>query len=712
MTATVQPIPTTTLPTPGLPARLRVVTVPIALAAVAAAWWSVAVSHGFDEVVPTLSLVLVVAWSTAGVVLAARRPDEPMGTILLAATTVAGVALAADATLSDDPGRTGLELARGFALGLLPAVALHVLVALPTGHLARRWHRHLVAAGYAVGAGSGIGMFAARPSVPLSVLAGEAALAAAVGWAVSNARYARSRGQERQRMQWFGWAVAIATEVTLVALALRLFLGWPQPVGEIAATATVLIPLSFLPCAFQRVLGRVDRLLGHTVSFTGLTGVVVAVYLVIVLGLGRAPHDDERTILLLSMVAAGIAALLYVPTRARLAGFSNRLVYGERHAPDEALQTFGSRLSRAIPLDELLLQLAESLRKTMSPRAAEVWTGSEGVLERVASAPDRGAARLTLSETERPVVARAGVSGPAWLDVWLPALLDGRGDAVLRVAPVTHSGELLGLIVVERAADDEAFAADDDSVLAELARQVGLALHNVQLDSALQESLRALQRQAEELRASRARVVAAADAARRKIERNLHDGAQQHLVGLAVTVRLAQQLAESEPEQVKGLLEQLGEDLRGAVQELRDLAHGIYPPVLMDHGLVAALESAATRAAMPVSVAAADVGRFPEEAEAAVYFCCLEALQNAGKHAGDGAQATVMIRREAAALVFEVADDGVGFDPASAKGGHGFVNMRDRIGAIGGTLTVDAAPGRGTTVSGTVPSTSEFVGSR
>jgi signal transduction histidine kinase len=278
------------------------------------------------------------------------------------------------------------------------------------------------------------------------------------------------------------------------------------------------------------------------------------------------------------------------------------------------------------------------------------------------------------------------------------------------MAPITHGGELLGFIVVERPADAERFSDADESVLAELARQVGLALHNLQLDSALQESLRELQRRAEELQASRARVVAAADAERRRIERNLHDGAQQHLVALAVTVRLAQQVAATDPDQARALLEQLGQDLHDAVQELRDLAHGIYPPVLMDRGLVAALESAAARAPLPVDVVAeGDVGRFPQEVEAAIYFCCVEALQNAAKHAGEGAAARVTIGRHVGSdgrdvVRFDVADDGAGFDPAGSAGrGHGFVNMSDRLGAIGGTVEVDSAPGRGTRVSGTMP---------
>jgi signal transduction histidine kinase len=692
-------------PSPGR----RVATLVLAVAVAATCAWAVtslADAHGEGDSarLQAIRIGLVAVWGMVGVALASRRPQEPLGLVVLAGTLVGGAGVATAGALVVEPGGTAAELVRALAVGVLPAVALHVVVVLPDGRFARRSHRTLVLAAYVTGVAAGLAVFAGRPAVPLWLVAIEAVVAGAAAFAVSNARYALVHGEARQRMQWFGLGVTLAAEIVLVAAALRVFVGWPRPLAEIVTAATVLVPLSFVPCLFQRLLGHVDKMLGQAVSLTGLTGVVVAVYLVIVLGLGRSPDDQERTILLLSMVAAAVAAVLYTPVRAWLARFSNRLVYGEQHAPDEALRTFGSRLTRAIPFDELLLQLVESLRKSMALQAAEVWTGSAGHLERVVSVPERGSARLDLTTAEQPVVARARVSGAAWLQVWLPRLLEDRGDAVVRMAPITHGGELLGFIVVERPADAERFGDTDESVLAELARQVGLALHNLQLDSALQESLRELQRRAEELRASRARVVAAADAERRKIERNLHDGAQQHLVALAVTVRLAQQVAASDPEHARGLLEQLGHDLQDAVQELRDLAHGIYPPVLMDRGLVAALESAAARAALPVVVVGGDVGRFPEEVEAAVYFCCLEALQNAAKHAGDGAQATVTIERRAEGLSFTVADGGVGFDPTGPAGrGHGFVNMSDRVGAIGGTLEVDSAPGRGTRVSGVVP---------
>jgi len=177
----------------------------------------------------------------------------------------------------------------------------------------------------------------------------------------------------------------------------------------------------------------------------------------------------------------------------------------------------------------------------------------------------------------------------------------------------------------------EPFTPEDERTVVELARQLGVAVHNARLDSALQASLDEVRRQAEELQRSRGRIVAAGDQARRTIERNLHDGAQQHLVALAVQLKLARSLMDRDPEQAKASIDGLSDAVQDTIQELRDLAHGIYPPLLADKGLPDALVSAGRRAVLPVTVETPGLGRYPAEAEATVYFCVLEALQNAGK---------------------------------------------------------------------------------
>jgi len=667
-----------------------------------------------DTETQLLRAVLVSAWAVAGAVIALRRRQERLGPLVLFGTLVAALASLASAALrAADHGTTlsdGLTDVARFALplavALLPAIGMQILLSLPDGSC--RVSRVVIRAAYVVGLMVGIGLWTQRPTLPLWPVGLEATAAAAIGFGGSNRRYRRSHGAERQRLQWFGWAVVVTAEVALLTVALRLLADWPPQGQAVVAAATVTLPIALAVSSSARLLGRIDHLLAHTVSIAGLSGVVVSVYVVVVLGLGRTPTASERSLLLLSMLAAAVAALVYLPARERLTQFSNRLVYGEREAPDEVVRTFGTRLSRAIPMDELLLQVAESLRKSLALSQAEVWTGSGGRLDRVISVPDAPAMRIELASDEEAVVSRAGVCGPAWAKVWLAGLLRGREDVSLRVAPATHSGQLLGLIVAVRPADGDAFRLEDETVLTELARQVGLALHNVALDSALQASLDEVRRQAAELRASRARVVAASDAARRQIERNLHDGAQQHLVALAVNLRLVQQLADADPASAKELLIQLGHDVSDAVQELRSLAHGIYPPLLVDRGLAEALGAAAGRAAIPTEVDAAGTGRYPQDMEAAVYFCCLEALQNAGKHAGDGAAAKVRVWEEAGGLLFEVADDGAGFDPANRTSpGAGFVNMGDRVGAIGGSVDVQSSPGKGTRIAGRIPLTPE-----
>jgi len=235
------------------------------------------------------------------------------------------------------------------------------------------------------------------------------------------------------------------------------------------------------------------------------------------------------------------------------------------------------------------------------------------------------------------------------------------------------------------------------------AQRAELAVHNAQLDSELQKSLDGLRRQAAELQASRARIVSAADGERRRIERNLHDGAQQLLTAIAVKLRLVSELAEQDRDMARNLLAEANSEINDAARDLRDLAHGIYPPLLAESGLPTALAAAARRSTMPTTVDAGTLGRYPAEVEATVYFCCLEAIQNASKHAGEGATLTLRLREDAGMLTFDVVDDGEGFDAQGRGLGAGFVNMADRLGALGGSLRVESAPQRGTTVSGAVP---------
>ena len=655
-----------------------------------------------------VALGLTVLWAVVGLVdtRAAERSGpkmSPFHLIVAIDSLVAMVALTAGRQAETaHPSGAARDIATIAAI-LVTAISFHFLLALPDGRLHDTYRRSIAAFAYAAALGVGIALIIA--SHPFTVVDGAVSwsIAALLALAPVRSRYLTSIGFHRERMQWFGVGVTLAATVALVASVLHALIGWPGPLGAVAAGGTVVVPLGFLASENRRMAPHGSRVLVQALAVLGFVVVVSAIYVVLVLGLGHAPKTTgDKEVLALSLIASGVAAVIFVPVRERFLESSTRFVYGAREAPDEVLRTFGSRLTRAIPMDELLLQLAESLRKTMSLSSAEVFAGSGEVLERSASVPDLGPGSIVVSPRERPVVTRAGVSGTAWASIWLPALLEGREKEQIRVAPVSHAGELLGLIVVERPALESAFSEDDDRVLADLARQVGLALHNSQLDTALQTTLDEVRKQADALRESRARIVASGDAERRRIERNLHDGAQQHLVALAVNLRLTRDMFADDPEAGLEMLDGLAGEVQETIQELRQLAHGIYPPLLVDSGLVEALRAAANRNPLPVEILADGIGRYPSETEAAVYFCCLEALQNAAKHAPD-ARVELRVWEESGGLLFTVTDDGPGFDPETAQHGHGYVNMADRLGAIGGTVRWESQIGKGSVVRGSVP---------
>ena len=687
-------------PLPPLLSRSLLSRLLLALAALAVAAIGLRAGGGWSAA-DAAAFALTIAWALAAIALPATGGLAALGAL------VAAVALTA-ARIAGPDGTAGphqsARIVATLAAPLVIAVGFHFLIALPDGRLARPARRVLAVLGYLAAVGIGAGLAAAGE--PFGVLAATLTWVLALVCALPAARmrYVRTAGHDRERMQWLATGLLVAVEVALLSAVLHLLIGWPGPVAAVAGWAAVAMPLALVLAEWPAVAPAGGRILVHAIAAAGGSALIAAVYLVIVLGFGQAPDDHAaREVLGLSVLAAAVAALCFLPARARLQASATRFVYGTREAPDEALRTFGSRMTRAVAMDELLLQLAESLRKTMGLTRAEIYTGGGDVLERAVSVPDADRATIVLTGRERPVVARAGVSGNAWAAIWLPQLLEGRADAQLRVAPVSHAGELLGLIVVERPERADAFTDEDDRVLTELARQAGLAFHNARLDSALQSSLDALRQQAGELRESRARIVASGDAERRRVERNLHDGAQQHLVALAINLRLTKDIMTEDPDAAGEMLGQLTQDVQATIKELRELAHGIYPPLLADNGLGDALRAAAGRSPLTVYVTVADeVGRYPAEVEAAVYFSCTEALQNAAKHA-QGATVQLRLWTEAGGLLFSVSDDGPGFDAAVARRGHGYVNMADRLGAIGGSVRWDSRPGQGAVVSGSVP---------
>jgi signal transduction histidine kinase len=445
--------------------------------------------------------------------------------------------------------------------------------------------------------------------------------------------------------------------------------------------------------ARRRLQRKAAGLVVVGVRLGALALLVAAGYGVVVLGIGDVPTSGQWTLLAFSALAAALIAVAYARYRSRITAWAETLIANPDRSTNTVVKAFSARVSSGLPVDELLPVLAESLTTGLASSAAEVWTPAPGALVLTLADPPRARAPIQIGPGEVDALVRAGVVGRSWLELWVPALLLGRPDAHVRAVPMVHGGELLGLIVVERDADLRAFSLEDDETLALLGRQAALAFRTVRLGSALDASL-------EQLRASRARVVAAADAERRRIERDLHDGAQQHLLGLAVNLRVARELAASDPERAAGILSQLSDEVHAAIDDLRDLAHGIYPSLLAEHGLAAAVRGALARSGVHGSVTADDIARYPPTVESTAYFCCVEAIQNAAKHA-PGARVDVRLWMADGALLFEIRDDGPGFDPAAVAAPAGLTNMGDRVGALGGALRIDASAG--TCVTGVVP---------
>ncbi|HZN42352.1 MAG TPA: histidine kinase [Actinomycetota bacterium] len=491
------------------------------------------------------------------------------------------------------------------------------------------------------------------------------ALAATISTPVAVVRrFRRSSGEERQQMRVLAFVAAIVG-VFFGLFILMIVIGGlfgledgPDDAGDwvfglvlglTAFTVVVGVPVSYLVAIFRYRLWDLDVVIKKAVVAIALTLLMTGVGLAILGIASRFFVADENPFVVL--VGGIILGLLSIPMVRLSRRIANRIAFGKRSTPYEVLTAFGERVGGTYSTEDVLPRMAQLLVEGTGATSARV-------LVRVGS---------DLIEEAR----------------WPEAATRGEEDVV----PVIDQGQELGALAVAMPASDP-MNPSKQKLIRDLASQAGLVLRNVKL--------------IEELRASRGRLVAAQDEERRKIERNLHDGAQQQLVALTVQLKLARGLVQRDPTKAGAMLDTIQGSATDALEDLRDLARGIYPPLLADQGLPAALEAQARKAAVPTTVEADEVGRYAQEVEAAVYFCALEALNNVAKYSG-ATHATVKLAQQNGRLTFSVEDDGRGFDPNATERGTGLQGMADRLEAIGGELTIQTALGGGTSVRGRIP---------
>jgi signal transduction histidine kinase len=489
-------------------------------------------------------------------------------------------------------------------------------------------------------------------------------------------RYRRGDQRLRQQMKWLGLAIAgvLATQV-VGGLAIA-FGQANKPLQQVPYAITPFLVFLGIPAAMaiailRRRLFDIDVIISRALLFTLLSAGVTAIYAAIVLGIGTVVGSGSDP--LLTVAAAVVIALVFQPLRQRASQLANRVVYGERATPYQVLSDFAADMAGQLDLGGALDRMVSLLGGAAGAARVEAW--------------------VRVGTELRPAAVWPGGSAPSAVvelngAAELPAL-----DVPARMVPVRHGDDLLGAISLSKP-PQEPLTGTEDSLLQHLASQASLVMRNAQLTAELRATI-------EELLASRRRLVEAQDAERRRIERNLHDGAQQQLIALAIQLGLLAESAD-DPDLIRQAIPDLKAQLSTALDDLRALARGIYPPLLAEQGLVMALRAQAARSPVPVVVEAGQVGRYPQDAESTVYFCTLEALQNVAKHARASA-ATVRLSGSAGTLEFSVSDDGAGFPAAATRHGSGLQGMSDRLAAHGGTLTVRSRAGHGTTITGRLP---------
>jgi signal transduction histidine kinase len=649
-----------------------------------------------DLVFLPVLLLAVAGYSIVGAILASRNVRNPIGWILLTVGFAFGWAQAtqlyAEYTLRIVPGALPFGSVAAWVGTWIYAIVLSALPLLallyPSGRVAGpRWRAvawavvacaSVAAIGTALGPGSmevETG-FAVDNPFGLKALGPILELVGGIGWIgvlasipVSIAslvlRFRRSQGEERQQIRWLVF-VALAILVLLLAtIATALIVGgarYERSVGPqlffglIFSLIAVGVPAALGVAVLRYRLYDLDLVIKKTIVFAILVLLLLALAGLgaLLLGGSLVPSLYDRPPLLL--LFGGAFGLLVIPAYRLARRIADRIVYGGRASPYEVGETYST--------EDVLPRMAQLIGQATGADAARVWLKVGSELRPAAAWPAEaiGSRSLPSHDGELP---------------------DFEDTAV----EIRHQGELLGALTLEMRPSDP-MNPSKERIVRDLASQAGLVLRNVRL--------------IEELRESRRRIVNAQDEERRRIERNIHDGAQQQLVALSVKLGLAERLVPQDPAKAVEMLEQAKAETGEAIEDLRDLARGIYPPVLADRGLVAALEGQARKSAVGVVVESDGIGRYSQETEAAVYFCCLEALQNVAKYS-EATAATVRLAQRNGTLNFTVSDDGRGFDPAAAERGSGLQGIADRLAALGGTFEVRSAPGEGTAVSGSLP---------
>jgi signal transduction histidine kinase len=505
---------------------------------------------------------------------------------------------------------------------------------------------------------------------PALVVAGWVTVIGVVGcFAALIQRFRHGDRDLRQQVKWLGLVAAAAGSCVLISLASLVACNCDESaVAVVMFTALVFIVLLGVPASiavalFKYRLYDLDIVVSKALVYAILAAAFTLVYVAIVIGVGTVVGDRGNPFL--TILTAVAIAIAFQPVRERVRHLANRIVYGKRATPYEVLSEFSDKVATAFAAEDVLPRMAQILASGTGASAARVWLRFGEELRSAASWPENGSAPPVAVEDGRPGTFSEGEDG----------------------VEVRHLGELLGALSVTMPPSDP-MNPSKQRLVRDLAAQAGLVLRNVRL--------------IEELRASRRRIVTAQDERAKQLERNLHDGAQQQLVALGVQLALARRLADRDAPEMAATLDGLQTAATDALENLRDLARGIYPPLLADQGLLVALEAQARKAALPVEVEGEGIGRYPQEVEAAVYFCCLEALQNVAKYA-NASSARVHLADRGGSITFEVADDGTGFDPGRTPLGTGLQGMKDRLEALGGKLEIRSRPGSGTTVTGRVP---------